>query len=662
MEYEKAYVLGTDDDRPAKRRRIEAKGLHTSWPHRRQAYQTAWKQQRDAIETRLADVDAATVEDVSTFLDEAVVNTRSERIPTGIILQGADGGSTALNQIRKHVTSMQRARRRMVVLSANAGSNLKALLKALIIRATLQQSGIDEDEEDDVQSTRSKGPRLLNYDLQILCDHVCDRKLEQIVIAFEDTEAFDLDLLSELIELLGYWKDRIPFVCLFNIATDVDALQRLSRSAMKCLDGKLFDVAPSGEAVEQVLETIITSKSSLWLGAGLISMVLERQSDYIQSIGTLVDSVQYAYMSAYYANALSVFMASPHTRELSTTHFEAARSLPSFRTWVLRILGERGPEDIKDLLHNDKGILDFVVGGIEAGQGVLNKMIVALKVIRKLQEALPNTTKSALSTLYVQAMSGKLLGTPALRSQLLLVKKVPSDIAVALLESALSIEGFESAARASDSVQQELKTLLSKQKDSTQPLRSEDDIKNATLRTTVVAQKVELSKQKSALSEQDKAYTALLGRISNMFQDYFADTLINPKDLLFNEIFIYDHKSPYREVFTPRPRHAIERALASPHDYLDCDCCAPGHDGEEATLASTQPPSAVLYQLYLESGNLINASDLWQAFQAVMGDDKDEAETMALFQRGLAELRSLGMMKPTRKRADHVAKVMWRGL
>ncbi|KAI7647877.1 hypothetical protein KC318_g18310, partial [Hortaea werneckii] len=84
--------------------------------------------------------------------------------------------------------------------------------------------------------------------------------------------------------------------------------------------------------------------------------------------------------------------------------------------------------------------------------------------------------------------------------------------------------------------------------------------------------------------------------------------------------------------------------------------------GEEATLAATQPATAVLYQLYLESGNLINASDLWQAFQAVMGDDADEQQSMALFQRALAELRALGMVKSTRKRVDHIAKVAWRGL
>lgn len=34
----------------------------------------------------------------------------------------------------------------------------------------------------------------------------------------------------------------------------------------------------------------------------------------------------------------------------------------------------------------------------------------------------------------------------------------------------------------------------------------------------------------------------------------------------------------------------------------------------------------------------------------------------ALFQRALAELRYLGLLRPTKKKTDHVAKVMWKGL
>jgi origin recognition complex subunit 3 len=34
----------------------------------------------------------------------------------------------------------------------------------------------------------------------------------------------------------------------------------------------------------------------------------------------------------------------------------------------------------------------------------------------------------------------------------------------------------------------------------------------------------------------------------------------------------------------------------------------------------------------------------------------------ALFQRALAELKYLGLLRPTKKKTDHVAKVMWKGL
>jgi origin recognition complex subunit 3 len=43
-------------------------------------------------------------------------------------------------------------------------------------------------------------------------------------------------------------------------------------------------------------------------------------------------------------------------------------------------------------------------------------------------------------------------------------------------------------------------------------------------------------------------------------------------------------------------------------------------------LSSTQPATAILYQLYLESGSLVNVSDLWSAFNAIVGEEEDEAE------------------------------------
>jgi origin recognition complex subunit 3 len=49
-------------------------------------------------------------------------------------------------------------------------------------------------------------------------------------------------------------------------------------------------------------------------------------------------------------------------------------------------------------------------------------------------------------------------------------------------------------------------------------------------------------------------------------------------------------------------------------------------DGNPAALSSTQPATAIVYQMYLESGTLINVTDLWSAFNAIAGDGTEENE------------------------------------
>jgi origin recognition complex subunit 3 len=259
------------------------------------------------------------------------------------------------------------------------------------------------------------------------------------------------------------------------------------------------------------------------------------------------------------------------------------------------------------------------------------------------------------------------------RALLLSTRKATSDVVLGLTQELVQLDIPPDVKALCSHIYARLDELVQSSANdgqASQPLRSADDVKHSTLRTTVVAQKVELSKQKSALSKQDADYTALLRELTDLLENYFDGVLITPKQLLMHEIFLYDLRSPHREVLTPRPRHAIERALAAPHDYLDCDCCGPevdrviasGEGGvDEINLTVSQPATALLYQLYLESGSLINASDFWQAFRAIV-DTADEQRTIALFQRGLAELRCFGVIKSTRRRIDHVSKVAWRGL
>ncbi|KAK5172371.1 Origin recognition complex subunit 3 [Saxophila tyrrhenica] len=671
MEYEKCYVYEPEGQGPAKRRQIEPQGLQASWKLRREAYQAAWRAQKAQIDAKLSDLNAYAVRSLTAFLDEAAQSPQSSAIPTAILSTGPEASSSTA--VTEQLSRDQNAQKCRVFLSisASTGPNLKALLKAIIQKATSRQESPDDDDEDDEVTTRKKGAKLLNYDLQLLADYVSERQLEQVAIAVGDTEGFDSDLLSELVELLGYWCDRIPVVLLLSVATSAESLQqRLSRSAVRCLKGQMFDVAASAIQLEHALEAVVADHPTIWPGSDLIGLILERQSDYIQSIDSFTHAIQYTYMSHYSANALSILLIpSIKFANIPPDHFEALRNVDSFRQHCRGILDDNQASRVRELLDSDEKLFNLAADSIRDLRDRLNSMLPAMKLLQHIQDILhsyPVTPTMPFSKAYKLAMAGRLTQDSSfIRSMLLSVRKSQQHIIGQVLQ-AFNISSIPATFRSqAETLGKELIRLSASAAGENVQLRSEESVKNSTLRTTVVAQKVELSKQKATLSKRDESYTKLLRRLSDLLERYFGEALVDPKTCLFHELVVYDLRSPYRDTFTPRPRQAIERALATPHDYLDCDCCGPdaASRGKEMMLASSQPTTAVLYQLYLESGSLINVNDLRQAFLAVTAEDgRSEEENTALFQRALAELRSLGFVKGTRKRADHVAKVAWRGL
>jgi origin recognition complex subunit 3 len=280
----------------------------------------------------------------------------------------------------------------------------------------------------------------------------------------------------------------------------------------------------------------------------------------------------------------------------------------------------------KRLLDNNDYLVEYLKEQIMAGHQALEKILSTVEIIMVLQKRIPALQQHLKSTLLVDALAGQLRDSNFEKNMFMLLKKSNSEALLLTLQD-LSSTTSGDLHKTCTTLLQELETLQAQQTDGG-ALRSEQDIHNSTLRTTVVAKKVELSKQKSTLTKSDTAYSNLLHRFIEALELHFDTFLINPKDLMFNEIFIYDLKSPHRDVFTPKPRAAIERALASPHDYLDCECCAPDAEtGVEDTLAATQPSTAVLYQLYLEGGALMNVTDLRTAFVTIVGDEQDEVLT-----------------------------------
>ncbi|EUC36655.1 hypothetical protein COCCADRAFT_2309 [Bipolaris zeicola 26-R-13] len=665
MEHQRCYIYEPPptQDRAPKRQRTSKFNPQAQLPERLATYRRLWTEQEERIQNTLEGADSATQEKIANFISTASSSPDEAKfaIPTALIVAGPS--------IASHGPFFERLGRRVrdensayVVLTSSECPNLKTLLKNLIKKVTLR---VDDDDEDDVNrpSASSRyGPKLLNYDLAHVQEWHKKTRTSSIVIALQDSEAFDVGLLVDMVDLLHSWIDRLPFVLLFGIATSAESFEeRLSGNSLRYLEGQKFDVTQSDEIIEKLFRaTVASTDVGLHIGPTICRRMLDRQKDHVQNTQDFCDGLKYAYMSHFYASVPSIFLTDDLAfDDLTADAFKAVRNLPSFRQRVEDMLENGRTQDVRRMLEDDEYLFNEITQSLKSGQQAMATLSHATKVVASMRESLQLSPNVRLSTLWTRAAAGELAASPLIRETMLSIKKIPSDKLVQLLTSLRDLVGTYFTMDIL-SPEQKLQSLL---ETADAPLRTQHDVRNDSLRTTVVAQKVLLSKHKAALSEQDKAYSDLVTQFHDELEVYLSASFIDPKTLFLAEVLVYDLKSPHMEVFQPKPRFAVERALASPHDYLGCECCS-GVDGNAAALSVTQPATAIVYQMYLESGTLINVSDLWSAFNAIAGDgvEENEAKTMALFQRALAELRYLGLVKPSRKKTDHISKIMWKGL
>lgn len=321
------------------------------------------------------------------------------------------------------------------------------------------------------------------------------------------------------------------------------------------------------------------------------------------------------------------------------------------------MLDSGSPKQVRDLLENDQILFRETLQHLKDGQQKMRDIFQSIKVMHSCLQSPKISKKPSMSGLSIHALGGELSNSSSVEDIFTTVKALDSDglqdFFAALPDSVTSGSEFQE-------IRNDLNDLLGTYQDAT-PLRSEYDHRHSVVKTTVVQQRVKLSKGKAKLPKQDIEYTKIVDCVQSMLESYLAETLVKPQDMFLHEVFLFDMRNPLKETFGPRPRFAVERALSNPFDYLISTSEDTG-----IRISTKQPATAILYQLYLESGALVNVHDLWNAFYAVFESDEssncDEQMVMALFYRGLSELKAFGMVKGSRRNIDHVAKSAWIGL
>ena len=373
-------------------------------------------------------------------------------------------------------------------------------------------------------------------------------------------------------------------------------------------------------------------------------------------------------MCHFYANPLSVLLAE-NAKELwqvlEPEHFEAVRMLYSFQDNVDFILEElEDAEHARRMIEDDLYLTKRIFkGDSRFSTGDVKKLLRCLILLKS-----TDLSKRSFVEEYIVAISSGVdleAYTPSIR-------QLDPDGVVSLAtrvidainhgDPELGVEGWSEEAKETvrelERIIRKVRALLERCKDNATVLRSKYSAQSRVLRTTVVAQKVQLSQDSAQLTEEDKAFTGLLKNLENLLVTEIS--IANVFRGLLSEAWVYDSKCPDRDVFVPRPGTTVERALVRPHDYLACGCCSSADGAAVATL----PATSILYHLYLEAGALVNVADLWSAYYALVGEENEEGglgerEALVRFYQGLAELKTMGFVKQSKKKADHIAKLKW---
>lgn len=447
---------------------------------------------------------------------------------------------------------------------------------------------------------------------------------------------------------------------------------RLPKTTARQLHGAQFDVVQANAVLESVIMAAVAgTEAKLRIGPSLLSQLVRRQQEQVAGIQVFMSSLKYAYMNHFYANPLSVLLADDGKLDqkiLQPEHLEAIRTLESFKTHVELAVEAGQLSHAQSLLEDDEYLINQILEQGQKSEEYLTQLLRSLHLVTA-----TSLLAQPFSELYEAALESGIglnqspgpfdLGDAIRRSSpdefLSLISRIISAIQSGNPE--LGLRGWEDDAEELISSLTELKDevegLVERSKDSKTSLKSKYSAQSKVLRTTVVAQKVQLSQDTATMTEQDKAFTQAIDRFAALL---FRTTDCEPISSLFlHEVWQYDFHFPYEDVFVPRPGATFARALSRPHDYLGCACC----DKTNGSLAPTLPTTSILYQLYAEAGSLINVADLWSSYYALVGDESDigldERSALVNFYCGLAELKAMGFVKQSKKKADHIAKLKW---
>jgi origin recognition complex subunit 3 len=124
-----------------------------------------------------------------------------------------------------------------------------------------------------------------------------------MVLAFQDTEAFPMSIISEFIIRHNERLRRLPIVLLFGVASTLDQFQQmLPTCVIKSLDTKIFKVRENDECLgiiidkvppnQHVNQVLMANDVGLRLGPKVLRFLIDRYHSWNQSVEDFISGVK----------------------------------------------------------------------------------------------------------------------------------------------------------------------------------------------------------------------------------------------------------------------------------------------------------------------------------------------------------------------------------
>lgn len=646
---------------------------------RQVTFEQLWALRQSGIDKIIAEPNKSSMEAIARFVRHAPISESEAKLPTALVVVGKDGGAQQRLLHQWQSDERTKSAEYLIQLDHNQAVNINSALKSIIRSVISSALG-----QDGYISFLSKHKRLIpmNYDLELLQCFAKEKKIAKVVISVLDVEAFDISVLSDVLATLASWTDRIPFILLIGISTTVELFEaRLPKSVIRRLIPRVFDLSRHAfnpmYKIFMVTQHDTSSDGLLWLGPAAANVLLEKSKEQETTPEIFGQAIKYAYMSHFFANYLSVLVASDQELDEHTEALvcEAARNAPSFMEYVETILNTPGSngakvQEVASLLNDDEHLITSVRVNVAEGRTRMKTHYKAVAGLKEMILSLQNTAAVQGQELPQNDFSASSAVSDEIFDASVIALAGPDAVEI-MLENIHFYDSLEKM-----SVDTFHNFLCFKYESTILPLvdsKAHKGLQQRAKALLVNGQRTNIfvSNDPNQATPDQKEYQNIQATFVSLVEDGLKARLVDPTTLPFHEIFIYNSKAPLAQAFTPAPRYAIERALDRPSDYLGCECCV-GEDG------SSQPPTAILWRLWCEAGGIVNVRDLWEAFRSTLiphdheGEDEEASENgggnerrvLALFYRSLAELQMLGMLKQSKRKpgVECLAKIGWRGM